>query len=220
VDDRLEALFSAINTENFEKWEAAFGSSSREEGLASFASWVERIAGESHSQELPETLSDLPPLPDRSSPGYRSFLTMNSRSLLTDPAITTTTAAQLENKPLYYFPSKTITSHRRLALLSLSPSLSPTPRYLPAVVPLSSCPGDEIWLLFNGRVAYVLRPSKNVLSEVEVGEEMNGGMRTGYYRYLGEGYAHGLMRGEVFDGVAPAGEEETGEVRIEICVIE
>jgi hypothetical protein len=223
TDDRLEVLFSAMNTEHFETWDPAFGSYNRDKDLEKFANWVTRMTEESPGQkDLPETLSQLSPLPSRSSREYRSFLTIGSRTLARDSPSTVNTpaAAEADGKPRYYYPSQTITSHRRLALLALSPALSPSPQYLPAVVPLSTCPGDEIWLLFNGRVAYVLRPSQHVLNEEEVGEEMRGGMKTGYYRYLGEAYAHRFMRGEVFDGVTPAEEDERGEVRIEICVIE
>jgi hypothetical protein len=39
-------------------------------------------------------------------------------------------------------------------------------------------PGDEIWILFGGRVLYILRPVED------------------HYTFIGECYVHGYMRGE------------------------
>ncbi|KAE8449100.1 hypothetical protein EG329_008483 [Mollisiaceae sp. DMI_Dod_QoI] len=50
-----------------------------------------------------------------------------------------------------------------------------------ALTPLSAEPGDEIWILFNGRTPYVLRKKEE-----------------GYY-FVGEMYLHGFMDGELFD---------------------
>jgi hypothetical protein len=65
--------------------------------------------------------------------------------------------------------------HSRLALTRNRRAL--------ALTKLSAEPGDEVWILFNGRIPYILR-------KIE-GEEQ------GYY-FLGEAYVHGFMEGEIF----------------------
>ena len=53
--------------------------------------------------------------------------------------------------------------------------------------PLSTSPGDQIWVLENGRVPFVLRP---------VADGKN-------FELLGECYVHGVMDGQLFSNGMP-----------------
>ena len=53
--------------------------------------------------------------------------------------------------------------------------------------PLSMSPGDQIWVLENGRVPFVLRP-------VDDGKN---------FELLGECYVHGVMDGQLFSNGMP-----------------
>ncbi|KAH8680700.1 heterokaryon incompatibility protein-domain-containing protein [Xylariales sp. PMI_506] len=59
--------------------------------------------------------------------------------------------------------------------------------------PASVEPGDEIWVVKGSRVPFLLRP---IIVEEE-GKEL---AVPGKYRYLGDLYVHGLMKGEVMHG--------------------
>ncbi|KAN0120243.1 hypothetical protein V8E51_002451 [Hyaloscypha variabilis] len=47
--------------------------------------------------------------------------------------------------------------------------------------PVSSLPGDEVWVLENGRVPFILRPTRNNFS----------------FSLIGECYVHGIMDGQL-----------------------
>lgn len=80
-----------------------------------------------------------------------------------------------DSADLTRFLESFLRNHKRLALTRRRRDL--------ALTMLSVKPGDEIWILFNGRTPYVLR-------KIE-GEEH------GYY-FVGEAYVHGFMEGEIF----------------------
>jgi hypothetical protein len=56
-------------------------------------------------------------------------------------------------------------------------------RHALGLVPQSARPGDEIWVLFNGRTPYILRKLNGAKSE---------------YYFVGEAYMHGFMYGQLF----------------------
>jgi hypothetical protein len=61
--------------------------------------------------------------------------------------------------------------------------------------PVHLQPNDEVWLLKNARVPFILRPH---------GESQ--------YRLIGEAYVHGIMQGRLID--APGGAEGFREIEI------
>jgi hypothetical protein len=83
--------------------------------------------------------------------------------------------AWTNSEDLSQFLAAFIIPRRRLALTETRRALAHAPR--------STRPGDEIWILFNGRTPYILR-------------KIDG--QEGCYYFVGEAYVHGFMYGERF----------------------
>ncbi|KAJ0159780.1 Heterokaryon incompatibility protein 6, OR allele [Colletotrichum tanaceti] len=71
--------------------------------------------------------------------------------------------------------------------------------------PCSARPGDEVWVLCEGRMPFLLRPVRKQEQEEQEGDDAGGGGSTwppGFYRLVGECYMHGVMEGQAVEGEA------------------
>jgi len=106
---------------------------------------------------------------------WDKFWILRGKSLLPKPDNQNAAFAEAEtwpNSPKFEDSlSSFIMGRRYLALTSTRQAL--------ALTPLSAKPGDEIWVLFNGRTPYVLCKKEQ-----------------GYY-FVGESYLHSFMHGEL-----------------------
>jgi hypothetical protein len=104
---------------------------------------------------------------------------LSNQTILPPPGQQNTASTEAEtwrhSPALTEFLQTFLQGSRRLALTHSRRAL--------ALTMLSAKPGDEIWILFNGRMPYVLR-------KIE-GEEHG-------YSFVGEAYVHGFMEGEIF----------------------
>ena len=150
--------------------------------------------------DLQNNLLNLRLLPPTNSSLYRDFMTIGSECLLYDRIFRTSDSGHKSFDHSDWIPPHSITDRLRVCLTSSDFG----ERRLLGFVPLETRPGDEIWRLLYGKVAYIFGKSYSVLNNDEDQR----------YRFLGEAYMDGYMKGGVFDLTG------TCDVVVKHCILE